>query len=282
MPAMALEGVRVLEVTRYISGPFCAKLLANYGAEVIKLESPESGDPARQRGPFPNDMPHQEKSGLFLYLNANKKGVTLDITSPTGQQLFKRLVETSDILIENLTPGEMASFGLGYESLKEINPRLVMTSITPFGQTGPYRDYQFTELTLFAMTGAMFREGIPEREPLKYGGEITQYFAGCTGAAVTMSATFKALLTGQGEWIDLSAMECMADHPHQIAYRMPFAYSGERDTRREPSASRLLGLPRGTFRCKDGHVTLFPLGFRMWPYVARLIGRPELVEDPRF
>ena len=217
-----------------------------------------------------------------MYLNTNKKGVTLDITSPTGQGLFKRLVETSDILIENLNPGEMASFGLGYESLKELNPRLVMTSITPFGQTGPYQDYQFTELTLFAMTGAMFREGIPEREPLKYGGEITQYFAGCTGAAVTMSATFKALLTGQGEWIDLSIMECMAGHPHQIAFRMPFAYSGERDTRKEPRASRLLGLPRGTFRCKDGHVTLFPLGFRMWPYVARIIGRPELVEDPRF
>ena len=127
--------------------------------------------------------------------------------------------------------------GIGYEKLSHSRPDIVMTSVTPFGQDGPYSQWDYTELTLFAMTGAMHREGLPNRYPLKYGGEIAQYFAGTTAAAVTMGALAGVALTGIGDWIDISILEAMAGHPHQIGRRAPFAYSGEDDLRVEPRTS---------------------------------------------
>ena len=285
MRFLALQGVRVIEVATGIAGPFCGKLLADYGAEVLKVERPGSGDSARYQGPYPGNTPHLEKSGLFLHLNANKKGITLDISHPAGQDLLRRLVPKCHILIESHRPGELGTLGLGYHDLCKLRPGLVMTSITPFGQTGPHKDYEFTELTIFAMTGAMYREGIPERHPLKYGGEISQYFAGSTAAAATMAASLKSFLAGQGRWIDISIQECMAGHPHQAGRRAPFAYDGEPDLRRQPHSpmqEQPDSFASGTFSCKDGHVSLLPLGTRMWPNVARMIGRPELLEDPRY
>src|SRR5436309_1664546 len=126
----ALSGIRVVDLTHYIAGPYCTKLLADYGAEVIKIERPSLGDGARRLGPFPGDAPHPEKSGLFLHLNTNKYGVTLDLKSATGNELFRRLVAECDVLIENFSPRVMPSLGLDYEALAAINPRLVMTSIS--------------------------------------------------------------------------------------------------------------------------------------------------------
>ena len=286
MPFQILEGVRVVELATEVAGPFCGKLLAEYGAEVVKVE-PKAGDPSRLRGPFPGDKPHPEKSALFLHLNVNKKSVTLDLEEPSDRALFQKLIEGSHVLIESGKPGKLDSLGLGYEDLRRVRPDLVMTSVTPFGQTGPHRDHEFTELTVFATGGAMYREGVPDREPLRYGGETAQYFAGTAAAAVTMAACLKSASTGLGEWIDLSIQECMAGHPHQIGRRAPFAYAGELDPRREPHAPfagfggrEAYGV--GTFRCKDGYVSFLPLGPRMWPGFAAMIGRPDLPEDPRF
>ena len=136
------NGLKVIEYGENISAPYCAKLLAGLGAEVIKVENPGNGDAARFNGPFPKDIPDIEKSGLFLSLNANKMGVTLNLNKKKGKEIFRRLIETADVLIENNAPGYMESLGLGYDTLKEINPKLVMVAITPFGQTGPYRDYK--------------------------------------------------------------------------------------------------------------------------------------------
>ena len=285
MPFQALEGVRVLETATGIAGPYCAKLLADYGAEVIKVESPGSGDPSRGQGPFPDDTPHPEKSGLFLHLNTNKKGVTLDLKSPRGRGLFKHLLQDAHILVESGRPGGMESLGLGYDVLRALRPELVMTSVTPFGQTGPHSQYEFTELTVFATGGAMYREGVPDREPLKYGGEIAQYYAGSAAAAVTMAACYRSWLEGQGQWIDLSIQECMAGHPHQISFRAPYAYAGDEDSRKEPHAPTVSGLESfglGTFRVADGHMSFLPLGARMWPNFAAMIGMPGLVDDPRY
>ena len=158
-----LSDVRVLDLTWYITGPYCTKLLADYGADVIKVEPPGGGDPARRLGPFLNDDPHPEKSGLFLHLNTNKRGITLNIECETGKRIFKELVKKADILVESFPPRVMPSLGLGYETLEKINPMLVMTSITDFGQTGPYRDFKGSELIYQGLGGPMYTTGTPDR-----------------------------------------------------------------------------------------------------------------------
>ena len=285
MPFLALEGIRVLDVSTDISGPYCAKMLADYGAEVIKVERPGSGDTSRQSGPFTDNIPHQEKSGLFLHLNRQKRGITLDITNTNGAELFRKLAAQSQVIIENGAPGDMESLGLGYQALSTDHTDLTMISITPFGQSGPYRDHQFTELTIFAMGGAMHREGLPDREPLRYGGEVAQYFTGTAASAATMTAIFQAAMTGQGEWIDISIQECMAGHPHQIGRRLPYIYGGETDPRKPPrltAAGSREPYAVGTFRCNDGFVSFLPLGPRMWPNLTRMIERPDLQEADRY
>ena len=142
-----LSGLRVLEYASLVAGPFCGKLLGDLGADVIKIESPGAGDVARQRGPFPGDVPDSEQSLLHHYVNANKRGVSLSLASPTGRDVFRRLVEVSDLLIEDTTPGALDSFGLGYGELERINPALVLLSITPFGQSGPHRHWQAYNLS---------------------------------------------------------------------------------------------------------------------------------------
>ncbi len=139
-----LAGIKVLDLTHYIAGPYCTKLLADYGAEVMKIERPGTGDGARQIPPFFGNSPHPEKSGLFLYLNTNKLGITLNLKSEAGAKVFKELVKDSDILVENFSPRVMRSLGLTYENLERRNPDLIMTSISNFGQSGSYRDYKAT------------------------------------------------------------------------------------------------------------------------------------------
>ena len=287
MPIQVLDGVLVLEVAHGIAAPFCAKLLADYGAEVIKVERPADREMASRQWPVErDDAPSAtEDAALFLHLNANKKSVAIDLETLSGQELFRGLASRSAVVVDGLPPGRMAAMGIDYQRLRARRADLVMTSVTPFGQTGTYRDRQYTELTVFALGGAMHRDGIPGRPPLKYGGEIAQYFAGTAAASATMAACVGALLTGRGDWIDLSIMEAMAGHPHQIGRRGPFAYSGEVDQRREPHSSTVgerEAYAVGTFRCKDGFVSFLPLGSRMWPNIARMIGRPELIGDPRF
>ena len=163
MLAGALSGYKVLDVTHFIAGPYCTRLLAGYGAEVIKVEKPGSGDGSRRLGPFVGDDPHIEKSAQFLYLNTGKKSITLDLKTPAGVKIFKRLVKDADILVENFEPRVMSSLGLGYDTLSEINPKLVMTSISNFGQTGPYRDYKAAEIVEYALSGLMKMTGEPDR-----------------------------------------------------------------------------------------------------------------------
>ena len=286
MPLLALDGVRVLDATTGIAGPYCGKMLADSGADVIKLEPPATGDPSRRTGAFPQGMAHPEKSALFLHLNANKRGITLDPATADGARLFAGLARHCDVVLESFKPGKMAEWGLGYAALRDVRgDDLVMTSVTPYGQSGPRKDYEFTELTIFAAGGGMHREGLPEREPLRYGGEIAQYFSGTMAAAATMVALFGVAMGGAGEWIDISMQECMAGHPHQIGRRTPYVYGNEPDPRKPPrlaAAGMREPYAVGTFRCKDGYVSFLPLGSRMWPQLARMIDMPELMDDARF
>ena len=157
----ALAGIKVIDLTHYIAGPYCTRLLGGFGANVTKIEKPGEGDPARRMGPFLNDEPGPEKSGLFLYLNSNKKGITLNLKSNTGVKIFKELVKDADIVVENFSPGVMARLGLDYQTLEKTNPRLVMTSISNFGQTGPYRDYKSAHITAWGMRGGRYTDGEP-------------------------------------------------------------------------------------------------------------------------
>ena len=150
----ALTGLKILDFTHYVAGPYCTKLLADYGADVIKVEPP-AGDGARRVGPFPDDVPHPEKSGLFLHLNTNKRGIVIDLKRPNAGAIVPRLALWADIVVENFRPGVAERLGIGYETLAAINPQLIYTSISNFGQTGPYRDYRGSEIVFYGMGGEM-------------------------------------------------------------------------------------------------------------------------------
>ena len=192
--AGALAGLKIIEVGTMVSAPYAAKLMADMGAEVIKLEPPAAGDPARTRGPFPGGQPHPDKSGLFLYLNANKFGVTLDIAQAEGLDLLAALAERADVLIHNMAPPEMDRTGLSFERLNQRNPRLVMTSIAPFGLTGAHRNWRAEELTVWSSGGVCVLNGAgpnhPELPPLKTFGSQSGFQAGVHAAVATMGAVF--------------------------------------------------------------------------------------------
>ena len=209
-PVSALDGVRVLDLTHYVAGPFCTKLLASYGADVIKVERPRTGDGARRVGPFPGDEPHPERSGLFLYLNTNKRGVTLDLSHPEGKALALDLAERADVVVENFRPGVMAKLGLDYDALVERNPGVVMVSISNFGQTGPYRDFLANELIAYGMGGQLQSTGTPDRPPVKLGGSIGLYQTGQMAAFAACTALFRSEFTGTGDYVDISVFETQA------------------------------------------------------------------------
>src|SRR5690348_127246 len=156
MPGGALASFRIIEYGDMVSAPYASKLIADMGAEVIKVEPPLTGDGARQRGPYPGRIPHPEKSGLFLYLNTNKRGVTLNLETPRGQEIFQRLLAQADLFIHNVHPTRMAALGLDYNRLAQNNRELVMTSITPFGLTGPHKDYRAYDLNTWSAGGLTY------------------------------------------------------------------------------------------------------------------------------
>lgn len=281
MVLSALEGLRILDLTQYITGPYCTKLLAGLGAEVIKIERPDGGDPARRMGPFAGDDPNPEKSGLFLHLNTNKKSITLNLKTQEGLRILMELVKRSDALIENFSPRVMPSLGMGYEALEEIHPGLVMTSISNFGQSGPYRDYKATEIVSLAMGGLMYLVGDPEREPVKLWGAQAQYHAGLNAAVATLVALYLRDETGMGQHVDVSIMESVAFLMH--AYPQMFLHHGE-IVRRE--GQRIAGhgptghYPDTTLPCRDGYIHVNDNSYD-WDTLATLMEEPRLL-DPRF
>ena len=278
MPATPLDGVRVLDLTHHVAGPHCTKLLADFGADVIKIERPNGGDPTRHMGPFHGDDPAPEKSGLFLHLNTNKRSVTLNLETSSGQEILKRLAEKVDVVVESFSPGVMSGFGLDYPALEKLNPAAVMTSISNFGQTGPYRDMKGADITLFAMGGAMSVTGNRDREPLKMGGNVVQYHAGATAAYATMIALLSAEEDEQGQHIDISIYETQAgSRDRRVIYLTAYQYTGETG-KRTVVGSRLAS---GVRPCADGYINLMG-GGRWFPITCRMIGREDLLEDPMF
>jgi crotonobetainyl-CoA:carnitine CoA-transferase CaiB-like acyl-CoA transferase len=265
-----LEGIRVLELARDVAGPFAGKLLADYGADVLKVEPP-TGDPARLAGPFPGDQPHPEKSGLFLHLNTNKRSITLDASTAEGGDLVRRLAAGVDIVVEDFAPGQVAEWGFGWETLSEGRDDLVMASITPFGQSGPYRDYLGTEITLQAIGGPLRNTGHGEKEPLKLGGNVAHYHAGVTTAFAVMAAQLRAELGGEGDYIDISVQQCQAGfRDRRTIFLTAASYTGTARNRPVPGTR----LATGVRECRDGYVNV--LAGRNIDSLLILIERPDL------
>ena len=276
MDEQLLSGIRVLDLSQDIAGPYMTRLMAGLGADVVKVEPP-SGDPSRRSGPFPDHIPHREKSALYLYLNTSKRGVTLDLWTTTGRDLLSRLVAYVDLVVETYRPGTLDELGLGYDSLAEANPRVVLTSITPFGQNGPYSQLPAEELTLYALSGLMYLTGEPDEEPLKEGPAVTQYGAGQMALVGTLAALWQADATGEGQHVDVS----MAENNTAILENAVAAYSY---TGRVVPRTGNRGYGRaawGIYPCRDGYVGVIAGPDRRWPAMVDLTDILEL-GDPRF
>jgi len=275
----ALSGLKVVEYGSFISASYCAKLMADLGAEVIKIEEPGYGDESRRYGPFLNDSPHYEKSGLFLYLNTNKLGVTLNIKAKTGQKMLKELLKEADVFVENNPPGFLAKYGLDYESLKKINPRIIVVSITPFGQTGPYRDYKGYALNTAGLGGQTMRTGEAEREPLAPPLYQSHYQGGAMAAAATMGAVFARMSSGEGQHVDISEAEVWATIHLGHGVHLG-VFEGRKSIR---AGHRTISVyPWCILPCKDGYMCLIAIQGFQWKRFLQAMGSPEWMQDPRF
>ena len=268
-----LTGIKVLDLSEDIAGSFCARLLADYGADVLKVEPP-AGSAMRRVGPFYHDEPHPEKSLFFLILNLNKKGVTLNLTAPAGRRLLRELIPHVDLVIESHRPGYLAGLGLGYDDVAKLNPNLVMTSITPFGQTGPYREYAGEEIVSYAMGMVMGISGVQGRPPLKHGGFQAQYQGGLFGAGATAMALFAQDRHGVGQHVDVSVTECVAST--MMATQTIYPFIGGVQIRRADGTMWENPMP-----CKDGWIIVQAGGGATWEDIADFFRAPELLE-PRF
>ena len=272
-----LDGLKVLDLTHYVAGPYATRLMAAQGAEVIKVERPGVGDPSRRIGPFPGDVPHPEKSALFLYLNTGKKSVTLNLKRDGAKPIMRRLLEWADVLVENFRPAATERLGLDYDSVSAIDPGIVMTSISNFGQTGPYRDYGAREINLYAMGGLMYITGDPEREPLHMAARLAQYGAGQNAFAGTMGALLHRDLSGTGQHVDVAISEYLATILENALSQ--YSYTGSNFRR---TGNRGYGRAAwGPYPCRDGYVGVIAGPDHKWHEMAELMGIAELA-DKRF
>lgn len=279
MPERALEGIRIIECGHLVSAAYATKLMADMGAEVIKIEEP-TGDRARQRGPYPGQVPHPEKSGLFLYLNTNKYGITLNLAHARGQDLFHRLLTEADLFVHNYHPTEMARLGLDYPTLEKVNPSLVMTSIAPFGLSGPHKDYQATDLILWNAGGVAYLNGggpgTDEMPPLKTFGQQAGYQAGVNAAIASLGALFSRITTKEGQHIEVSTQECLLAIL-ELTFEF-FPYMGVVASRLGQKPIQ----PLDFLECKDGWIFLCCVEEHQWKNFVDIMGNPEWTNEAIF
>jgi benzylsuccinate CoA-transferase BbsE subunit len=253
-----LKGYRALDLTDE-KGFLCGRVLGDLGTDVIKLEKP-GGDPSRNIGPFYHDEAEGEKSLYWFAFNANKRGITLDITTEDGKAIFKRLAMSSDFLIESSSPGYMDSLGLGYEELSKINPGLIFVSISPFGQTGPYKDYKASDIVLMATGGFMFLTGDKDRPPVRISVPQAYLHGGLQAAAGAMVALYWRERTGEGQHVDLSIQHAIT----VTTLNTPAFWFLDRTIIHRAGPFRVAGRAhveqRNTWACKDGYMTTIIAG----------------------
>jgi crotonobetainyl-CoA:carnitine CoA-transferase CaiB-like acyl-CoA transferase len=275
-----LAGVTVLELATGIAGPYMGRLFADYGADVIKIEPP-GGDEARRWGPFLTEVPDGDASALFLHLNGNKRSATLDLGQASGRELFRRLVLAADVCTESFAPGMLARYGLDFAALHARHKSLILTSITPFGQDGPYSSYQGNEIVYSALSGMNVTR---ERDgtPIMLGGNVAQYQTGNVAAMATMAAVLFQESGGEGTHIDIAHMAArMASADQSTTNLVGYAYTGRTSTRNvrvarsRQSTARPAHLPFGSFACSDGAVMVTTL--QAWvPRMLKAVNNAEL------
>ncbi|MBL7209146.1 MAG: CoA transferase [Dehalococcoidia bacterium] len=275
----ALDGVKVLEWAQLVAGPYCGKLLADLGAEVIKVEKPGLGDEARRRGPFVRGASHPERSLLFLYLNTNKLGITLDIKNTADREKFVELAKWADIVIEDNPPQTLERLRLTHQDLRKLNPRLITTSITSFGQTGPYSDYKAYPINIYNSGGLGYLSPrMPEgsvQSPIKPGGFLSECACGLMSAVGTLAALYTQRLTGLGQRVDISKQEAIL-----ALCRVQMArYPNEGLIQSRLDDGRVSG---GIYQCKDGYVIVIVTQSPEWRALAKLVGNSKWERDERY
>ncbi len=273
MNAPPLDGVRVLDCTQFMAGPFCTLLLADIGADVIKVERPQGGDDVRRAAPEINGV-----SAPFLIINRNKRSLAIDLKAPDGRDAFKRLASTTDVIVENFRPGTLSRLGLGYEELSPLNPGLIFCSISGFGQTGPYSHRGGFDLVAQGMSGIMSVTGAPGSGPVKVGVPITDLAAGMYGANAVMAAYIHRLKTGQGQRIDTSLLEAGI----ALTFWETAIYWATGELPVPMGSAHRLNAPYQALKCQDKYITVGAANQNNWERLARALGRQELMTDPRF
>jgi crotonobetainyl-CoA:carnitine CoA-transferase CaiB-like acyl-CoA transferase len=270
------SGLRVLDLSRWVAGEFATKLLADFGADVIKIEKPGVGSLTRQWGPFPHDVPDPERSALFLHLNTNKRSLGLDLTSAEGRQLLLGLVARADVLVESFRPGHLERLGLGPEILHAANPRLVITRITAFGQDGPYRDFEATGLVLQAMGGPMHSTGDGHRAPQRKPGNLENYSIGRAAAEGALAGLINVRRHGTGSVIDVSGQEVLlSGGDRRASYLLAASYAATDAPRGIRSAHRGQSKFTGPFKAKDGYVVIYITNQVFWDRFVDQISEPD-------
>ena len=275
-----LSDLRVLDLSRNLPGAYCARSLCAFGADVIHVEAPGKGNSLRTIGPFYRNLPHPERGALHNHVNCGKRSVTLDVGSGVGRRVVRKLAENADVVVEDHPAGTMEAIGLGYEDLSDINPGLVISSLSDFGRKGPYREYKASELILSGLSGPLHISGALEREPVKAGGRIVQFQAGLVAALLTMTAVRSRDRSGVGSRVDLSTMETQAGTADRwMPVLVLYAYTGS-------IAKRTRGIVlagAGVVPTLDGYAnTLNPTTPSRLKKIMTMVGKPDLVENQEF
>lgn len=270
---LPLDGIKVMDLSRVLAGPYCGMILADLGAEVIKIERPGTGDDARAYGPFVNG-----ESAYFISVNRNKKSVTLNLKKPEGKQIFKDLIKDFDVVVENFRPGTMERLGLGYDELRKINPRLIYATCTGYGYTGPMKNRPAYDAVIQAMGGLMSITGFPDGKPTRVGASIADIVTGMFCAIGVLAALRKREVTGDGEFIDVAMLDSVVAILENAIARCEF--TGEIP---KPLGNRHPAIfPFESFEAKDGDILIAAGNNELWGRLCHVLGRPELIEDERF
>ena len=295
MTTGALDDIRIIDLSRVLAGPYCAMLLADYGADVIKIEQPGDGDPTRAWGPpwfgaqdlsgaeIPDGVQTPDRSGngesaYYLTANRNKRGMTLNLKTAAGQAIARRLIATADVVIENFLPGALAAYGLDYATLSAAQPDLIYCSITGYGQTGPYRDRPGYDFMIQAEGGVMSITGPAGGEPHKVGVAIVDISAGLYAATAILAALHHRTTTGRGQWIDVALFDAQLGWLANVASN--YLVSGEPPARYGNAHPNIV--PYETFPTADGPIAVGIGSDEQWRRFCALAGRPELAAEPRY
>ncbi len=272
-----LEGIRVLDMTNVLAGPFATLHLALLGADVIKIENPEGGDLARKLGNVP-EFNQQLMGTSFLAQNANKKSLTLNLKAEEGKEIFTRLVRISDVLVENFRPAVMSRLGFSYDALIKINPRLIYCAISGFGQSGPEAFKPAYDQIIQGLSGVMSINGDERLNPLRCGFPVCDTVGGLNAAFAIMAALYYREHTGEGQFIDIALLDSIMPLMGWVAANL--LIGGQ-----QPALlgnDNFTAAPSGTFRTKDGFINIAANQQQQWEDLAAVLGVPELVSDPRF